>query len=115
MKCHTRPRFFVSRVDRYGPISAPQNQKSGSGMALKIYVRLGFDRKPMQLSVLSTYSGNVQNPRARTHDGHAGPPPGLKMRARPQQTGQSRRSGPLLNALIGAGTHARALAAVERA
>jgi hypothetical protein len=30
------------------------------------------------------------------------------MRARPQQTGQSRRSGPLLNALIGAGTRARA-------
>ena len=39
-----------------------------------------------------------------------GPP----MPARPQQTGQSRRSGPLLNPPIGAGTRARALAAVER-
>ena len=59
-------------------------------------------------------SEGIINPRARAHDGHAGPPPGLKMRARPQQIGQSRHSCPLLNALIGAGTHARALAAVER-
>jgi hypothetical protein len=51
---------------------------------------------------------------ARGTDGHAWPPPGPPMRARPQQTGQSHRSDPLLNALIGAGTPARALAAVER-
>ena len=34
MKCHTRSRFFVSRVDRYGPVSASQKQKTGSGGAL---------------------------------------------------------------------------------
>ena len=34
MKCPTGSRFFVPMVDRYGPVSAPQNQKSGSGAAL---------------------------------------------------------------------------------
>ena len=44
---------------------------------------------------------------------HAGPPPGPPMPAQPRQTGHSPRPCPLLTALIGAGTRARALAAVE--